>query len=61
MSFSSMMLILSMCSFFFVTLFTMEGFSDDGIEGIKIRYRSISGSLFCGIITLVLFFIFKTF
>lgn len=61
MSFSSMMLIFSMCSFFFVTLFTMEGFSDDGIDGIKIRYRSISGSLICGIITLALFFIFKSF
>lgn len=61
MSFSSMMLILSMCSFFFVTLFTMEGFSDDGLEGIRIRYKSISGSFFCAIITLVLFLMFKTF
>lgn len=61
MSFSSMMLILSMCSFFFVTLFTMEGFSDDGMEGIKVRYRSISGASICAVVTLALFFVCKSF
>ncbi|NBK96947.1 MAG: hypothetical protein EOM50_02805 [Erysipelotrichia bacterium] len=61
MSFSSTMLILSMCLFFFVTLFTLEGFSDDGMEGIKLRAHSITGTLICAILTLILFFVFKTF
>lgn len=57
MSFSSAMLILSMCSFFFLILFVMEGISDDGAEGIRLRYRSISGSIGIALITLVMFFL----
>lgn len=61
MSFSSYMLIFAMCAFFFVSLFTLEGFSDDGMEGIKERYRSISGSLICFFITFILFYITRNF
>lgn len=59
MSFSSMMLLLSMCSFFFVILFTLEGFSDDGLEGIRIRHQSIVSCLSCGLLTLALFLVFN--
>lgn len=57
MSFSSAMLILSMCSFFFLILFVMEGISDDGAEGLRLRYRSISGSIGITLITLLMFFL----
>ncbi len=57
MSFSSAMLILSMCSFFFLILFVMEGISDDGAEGLRLRYRSISGSIGIALITLLMFFL----
>ena len=57
MSLSSMMLIFAMCAFFFVSLFTLEGISDDGMSGIKERYRSISGAGICFLICFILFFV----
>lgn len=55
MSLSSFMLILAMCAFFFVSLFTLEGISDDGMSGVRERYRSISGAGICFLIAFVLF------
>lgn len=58
MSLSSICLILSMCSIFFVTLFTLEGYSDDGWQGIRYREKSIIGSLSCFIICFALYLFF---
>ncbi len=61
MSLSSIMLILAMCAFFFVSLFTLEGISDDGMSGIKERYRSISGASICFFIAFVIFLVTSNF
>lgn len=58
MSVSSVSFILFLCCMFFVVLFFLEGYSDDGIEGIKQRRVSISGTLSIALFFLILFIFF---
>lgn len=58
MSISSVSFVLFLCCMFFVVLFSLEGFSDDGIEGIKQRRVSISGTLSIALFFLMIFIFF---
>ena len=55
MSLGSISFILFLCAMFFVVLFSLEGYSDDGWEGVKHRKISISGTFSIALIFLMLF------
>ena len=55
MSLGTTSFILFLCAMFFVVLFSLEGFSDDGWDGVKQRKTSISGTFSIALLFLLIF------
>ena len=49
--------VLFLCAMFFVVLFSLEGYSDDGWDGVKHRRGSISGTFAIALLFLLIFII----